>query len=174
MGWVKSSDSASKCLFHRGDGGVGTWGSGSIIQFETSGGLTKLQFYTSAFASGSYAYINTDMDQGTWQHIVGVRQNGVINIYLNGDDSQTTTATNSINVTNTSAKLWVGQRPNASRPWNGSMARTVFRQPYHPQSRSRNLRGREGAIPRGRTATLYGSSDAVTALHTTIAQSCFM
>jgi hypothetical protein len=165
MGWVKSSDSAAKIIFHRGDGGVGTWGSGSIIQFETSGGLTKLQFYTNAFASGSYAYISTNMDQGTWQHIVGVRQNGVINIYLNGDDSQTTTATNSINVSNTSAKLWVGQRPNMSRPWNGSMALHRFSTTVpSPEQIAKIYNDEKVLFQENAQATLYGSSDAVTAL----------
>jgi len=163
MGWFKSSDSSPKALMHRSNASTAGWGSSTILQFETSGNLTKIQAYGSAFVGGSYASVNTSLSDGAWHYVVGVRKDGVLTAYLDGVAG--TSVANTVNLSGTTSRLQVGQRGYLSRPFNGSISlfRISATAPTAEQI-AKIYEDEKVLFQENAKATLYGSSDAVTAL----------
>ncbi len=117
MFWYKATagDYTSQCFLHRGDGGVGTWGSGKIIQIEFNSTNLAAFLAESAFSSfDTVAITGTQAATGQWMHYTLIRRGTFVGAYLNGELKASTSS--SRNLSNTSAKTWIGERPNSSRP----------------------------------------------------------
>ena len=164
--WYKlTSTGTPQCFIHRGDGGSGTWGSGAIIQIEMDTSHIEFQLSASAFSSYDEAEVSVDVAAtGQWQHFVGVRKDGRMHVYIDGVKYGNTASTRDLS--NTSAKLWVGQRPNASRPLsNGSMALLRMSSSAPSEEQVTKMYHQEKKLfQENAKCTLYGTSDAVTAL----------
>jgi len=164
--WYKmTSSSTFQCLLHRGDGGPGSWGSGNIIQIEMDGADLEFQLAGPVFSPNTQVQVPIAKSvTGEWQHFVGVRKGGIMSVYIDGVKYGNTASTQ--NVTNTAATTWIGQRPNSSRPAsNTSMA--LFRMSASVPSAEQVKKIYEDEkflFQENAKCTLYGSSDAVTAL----------
>ena len=167
MFWFKTPSGSvpTECLLHRGDGGTGTWGSGKIIQIEFNS--TNLAAFLAESAFSSYdtvAIPGAQATSGQWMHYTLVRRGTFVGAYLNGELKASTSS--SRNLSNTSAKTWIGERPNSSRPATTSSL-ALFRMGASAPSdeQIKKIYNNEKHLYRENSkATLYGSSDAVTAL----------
>ena len=167
MFWFKTPSGSvpTECFLHRGDGGTGTWGSGKIIQIEFNS--TNLAAFLSESAFSSYDTVTvtgTKAATGQWMHYTLVRSGTSVKAYLNGEVNGT--ASSSRNLTNTSASTWIGERPNSSRPATTSSL-ALFRMSASAPSAEQIKKIYEDEkclFHENAKATLYGSSDAVTAL----------
>ena len=116
MTWVKKHTLTDfSCIVHRGDGGSGTWGSGKILQCEFN--TVELAFFVSESGFATYDKASVPIQMFTankWHHYAAVRKDGYLTAYLDGVPIQTVTSTR--DVSNTSADLWIGNRPNMARP----------------------------------------------------------
>ena len=116
MTWLKTRDKDGfNCLMHRGDGSSGTWGSGKILQCEFN--ATELAFFASDSAFNAYDKVSIPKNKFTnnqWHHYAAIRKDGVLKAYLDGDLVASVASTR--NLDNSNASLWIGERPNASRP----------------------------------------------------------
>jgi hypothetical protein len=164
--WYKMTSTASpECILHRGDGASGTWGSGNIIQIEMDG--TNLEFQIAGPSFSSITQVQVPVAQsatGQWQHFVGVRSGGVMSVYI--DSVKYGNVASTQNATNTSAKTWIGERPNVSRPASNT-SMTLFRMSASAPSAEQIKKMYEDEkvlFQENAACTLYGSSDAVTAL----------
>ena len=167
MFWYKTPSGSVpiECFLHRGDGGTGTWGSGKIIQIEFNSTNLAAFLAESAFSSfDTVAITGTQAATGQWMHYTLIRRGTFVGAYLNGELKDSTLS--SRNLSNTSAKTWIGERPNASRPATTSSL-ALFRMsasaPSDEQIKKIYNDEKHLYIDNAK-ATLYGSSDAVTAL----------
>ena len=164
--WYKlTSTGTPQCFIHRGDGGSGTWGSGNIIQIEMDTSHIEFQLAGPSFVPNTEAEVSVDVAAtGEWQHFVAVRKDGRMHVYVDGVKYGDTASTQ--NVTNTSAKLWVGQRPNSSRPLsNGSMALLRMSSTAPTDEQIKKMYDDEKCLfHENAKCTLHGTSDDVTAL----------
>ena len=164
--WYKlTSTGTPQCFIHRGDGGSGTWGSGPIIQIEMD--TLHLDFQLAASGFTSFDEVKVPVAQsatGEWQHFVGVRKGGRMHMYIDGVKYGNTASTRDLS--NTAATTWIGQRPNASRPLsNGSMTLLRMSTSVPTAEQIKKIYEDEKFLfHENAKATLYGSSDAVTAL----------
>ena len=165
--WFKTPNGSTpiECILHRGDGGTGTWGSGKLIQIEYNGSNLAAYLAESAFSSTDNVNIPiATAANGQWSHYSLVRHGSFFGVYFNGELMSSTTSTR--DVSNTSAKTWIGERPNTSRPLT-TTSLALFRisksaptaEQVKKMYEDEKLLFQENA-----KATLYGSSDAVTAL----------
>ena len=110
-----TSTASPECILHRGDGGSGTWGSGNIIQIEMDGIDLEFQIAGPSFSPLTQVQVPVAQSAtGQWQHFVGVRSSGIMSVYI--DSVKYGNVASTQNATNTSAKTWIGERPNSSRP----------------------------------------------------------
>ena len=167
MFWFKTPSGSvpTECLLHRGDGGTGTWGSGKIIQIEFNSVNLAAFLAESAFSSfDTVTVTGTKAATGQWMHYTLVRRGTSVKAYLNGEVNGT--ASSSRNLSNTSASTWIGERPNSSRPATTSSL-ALFRMSASAPSdeQIKKIYNHEKELFKiNAKATLYGSSDAVTAL----------
>ena len=164
--WYKMTSTASpECILHRGDGGSGTWGSGNIIQIEMDGVHLEFQIAGPSFSPLTQVQVPIAQSAtGQWQHFVGVRSGGVMSVYI--DSVKYGNVASTQNATNTTAKTWIGERPNSSRPAS-STSMTLFRMSASAPSAEQVKKMYEDEkvlFQENAACTLYGSSDAVTAL----------
>ena len=167
MFWFKTPSGSvpTECFLHRGDGGTGTWGSGKIIQIEFNS--TNLAAFLAESAFSSYDTVTvtgTKAATGQWMHYTLVRSGTSVKAYLNGEVNGT--ASSSKNLTNTSASTWIGERPNSSRPATTSSL-ALFRMSASapsPEQIKKMYEDEKVLFQENAKATLYGSSDTVTAL----------
>ncbi|MDA8968115.1 LamG domain-containing protein [bacterium] len=148
--WVNQSDAAqftletvgSKLWFYVVDGG----------QFHAAGG-------------------NTDLPLGVWNQITVTRKNSLMTVYINGVPESTTYRYTGDLIARTSplsiGVLWSATGPSggAEGPWNGSLA--LFRASAtapSPEQIKKIYEDEKVLFQENAQATLYGSSDAVTAL----------
>ena len=168
MVWLNMSNNAQTgIIFHRSAKNIsdGAWGgSGAIIQAEFNGTSLYGHVATDAFntvygPSVPYA----EFANNTWTHYALVRRSGVLYAYVNGEEYSS--AANTLTTTNTSAKLYVGERPVATRPLYGKMALHRFSATApSPEQIKKIYNDEKHLFQENAKATLYGSSDAVTAL----------
>ena len=167
MFWYKATagDYTSQCFLHRGDGGVGTWGSGKIIQIEFNSTNLAAFLAESAFSSfDTVAIPGAQASSGQWQHYTLIRRGTFVGAYLDGELKGSTSS--SRDLSNTSAKTWIGQRPNLSRPLDTTSLALLRMSASAPSDEQvKKMYEDEKVLFRENAkATLYGSSDAVTAL----------
>ena len=164
--WYKlTSTGTPQCFIHRGDGGSGTWGSGAIIQIEMDSSHLELQLAASGFSSFDQVQVPIAQSAtGEWQHFVGVREGGRMHVYIDGVKYGNVASTRDLS--NTSAKLWVGQRPTSSRPLsNGSMALLRMSSTAPSAEQVKKIYDDEKCLfHENAKCTLHGTSDDVKAL----------
>ena len=100
----------------------------------------------------------------TWHHLVGVRLNGILRLYLNGKEVASGAST--VDLTNTNALLAIGVRTTGGyNGINGKLAlfRVSATAPTSEQI-EKMYNDEKQLFQENAKATLYGSSDAVTAL----------
>jgi hypothetical protein len=167
MFWYKATagDYTAQCFLHRGDGGAGTWGSGKIIQIEFNGTNIAAFLAESAFSSfDTVAIPGATAATGQWQHYTLIRRASFVGAYLNGELKDSTISNRDLS--NTSAKTWIGERPNNSRPLD-TTSLALFRMSASAPSDEQIKKiynDEKHLYKENAKATLYGSSDAVTAL----------
>ena len=167
MFWFKlTSTGTPQCFIHRGDGGSGTWGSGNLIQIEMDTTHIEFQLAGSNFSPLKEAEVSVSHTPvGYWNHFVAVRRGGFMHVYANGVKYGNTDASTQ-DVSNTSAKLWVGQRPNSSRPLsNGSMALLRMSSTAPTDEQIKKMYDDEKCLfHENAKCTLHGTSDDVKAI----------
>jgi hypothetical protein len=165
MGWASCVSTSAQCLLHRGDGDATGWNVGSIIQIEMSTNL-KAGVYTSGFAdqSENISFSGTSFANGQMRFVCLARKAGVLRLYVDG--LEVGSVASDIDATNTSASLWLGQRPFSSRPWSsGSLALWRISATAPTADQILKIYNDEKVLFQDNAqATLYGASDAVTAL----------
>jgi hypothetical protein len=139
-------------------------GSPSALVFEY---LNRVRFYTRG-TSGGWHFITepTDLVHGQWQCYAVLRRNGIKEIWRNGKLAIRDTATDSRFVTSSSTILRVGKRSDgAGSPFDGmiSLVRVTGTAPT-PEQIAKMYNDEKHLFATNAKATLYGSSDAVTAL----------
>ena len=164
MGWVSTTSTSPQTLLHRGDGNASGWGTSPIIQIELSGTF-KMGIYTGGFA-GATAVADmpaSELATGSMRHVVITQSGGYLKLYVDNVLKNSTSSTGT--VTNTSANTWIGSRPYSARPWLGSLAlwRISATAPT-PEQIAKIHNDEKHLFQEGAQATLYGTSDAVTAL----------
>ena len=139
-------------------------GSGTPIEFGINSDETPY-LYT---GGGSTPLTGSPLPVGTWLHIVAVRQGGFIGIYVNGKLFNSNTGQNVNNVSLADAHTLIGgyiTNGGRTHPWQGSMAllRMSATVPTDEQI-AKIYNDEKHLFQENAKATLYGSSDAVTAL----------
>lgn len=162
MGWVKLASTGSQVIIDRGneDGATDTNRfvllhlSGSGFQFFIKGGTGETQNLT----VGSNAATNV------WQHVCGIRTGGSLFIYVNGALANSGAST-ARTVTNASAVTRVGLSFNDTSAFGGSLALVRISATAPTATQIAKIYADELPLFQANArATLYGASDAVTAL----------
>ena len=167
MFWYKAAagDYTAQCFLHRGDGGTGTWGSGKIIQIEFNGTNLAAFLANSAFSGyDTVAISGAQAASGQWQHYTLIRRGTFVGAYLDGELQDSTLS--SRDLSNTSAKTWIGERPNNSRPLNTTSLALLRMSASAPSDEQikKIYNDEKHLYKENAKAILHGSSDAVTAL----------
>ena len=155
MGWFNVLSDNGGYLFERLD----TARTGNRIRGYVAG--TTTQFL---IGDASGAVVSKDCTDGQWHFYTGVVRGGVVYLYIDGIlIGSGSTGGNS--VTNTSAITTLGVRSDATTPFAGSLAlwRISGTAPTAEQI-AKIYEDEKVLFQEGAQATLYGSSDAVTAL----------
>lgn len=167
MLWFNTPNkSVAGTLLHRGSNeiGDGSWATNAVTQIEFNTSNLYALVGTNNFAINSGPNVPlTSISNNTWHHYVMVRRGGRIYAYLDGNYMDD--AANILTNTNSTAKLYIGERPVASRVFNGSLAlyRISATAPSVDQIK-KIYNDEKHLFQENAKATLYGSSDAVTAL----------
>ena len=166
MGWVKASDTGSSnvtIMRREGQTGLGAW------RFRSRGGKASLWISDDGVTSIEEAIGTSDVDNGVWHFLVGVKS-GTSNLKMYVDGALETTAslstaTGSLN--SSDAALYIGNNAtfNSSEPWPDSLAllRISATAPSAEQI-AKIYEDEKVLFTENAKATLYGTSDAVTAL----------
>jgi hypothetical protein len=141
-----------------------------VFRAPFNNGTPKTEIYLNA-GNQIGCYINdmgginvNDLSENVWHHISVVRESGTVRFYVNGE--QKVTGSSSVDLTNTSAILSIGKRTAGEfNGINGKLA--LFRMSSTAPSAEQIKKIYEDEkvlFQENAQATLYGSSDAVTAL----------
>ena len=165
MTWFNLTNPAAiGCLVIRSNGGVGTWGSQPIIQVELNS--VNVAAFAANAGFSSYDTVNvpiSNLSNNTWHSYVLTRAEGMLNAYIDGRFIASVASTRTL--TNTAAFTRFGERPNVTRPLSGSMALTRFSATAPTAEQIAKMYNDEKQLfQENAKATLYGTSDAVTAL----------
>jgi hypothetical protein len=104
-----------------------------------------------------------NLTPGVWKLINTVRRGNTFELWLDG--VLMNSLTQAVDLSNTSAKLWIGERPNLSRPMVGSLSlmRWTATAPT-PEQIKKIYEDEKVLFQENAKATLYGTSNATTAL----------
>ena len=155
MGWAKPTTNTTGYVWE-------------IAQHQTAANYTEMFYHTSGqfrFYIQGVGNIQGAAPLNIWTHFVCLRQSGVMYMFINGV-RQSTTANNTINLNNTSAKLRIGIRAyDVTSPFYGeiSLVKTGAGAPS-PEQIKKMYDDEKVLFQENAKCTLYGSSDAVTAL----------
>jgi hypothetical protein len=160
MGWFKRN---SNSTYHR------IWNRADSIHHH------RVEFYTGTTENEVYFYTRDDSETtvvegtlplGIWTYLVGVRESGTLKIYENGVPANSTTGVVRDLTSENNAVLQIGESSlHPGNPFDGSIAlfRISATVPTDAQI-AKIYRDEKALFQDGAQATLYGSSDAVTAL----------
>lgn len=154
MGWVNYPAGGAQYLFARQDAAQ----SGPRLRIYTgSGSIT-------ASSSGATLTGTLAMTVGAWGHVAYLRKDGVAQLYLNG--RLHLSAADAASVSNTSAVTRLGANVNGAFPLTaGALALWRIGATAPSAEQIRKIHADEKALFQpGAQCTLYGASDAVTAL----------
>ena len=171
MGWIKlSSAPAGNIRIFRRAYHTGSAYSGSSISLEVLGGTGYL--YTNvtddSYASFDFVQSTSSVAGIGWVHVAVVRSDNTLSLYVNGKYNNSITTTAALgSLDNPNAVLTVSNDPthSSSTAFTGSLA--LFRisaTAPSPEQIAKIYEDEKHLFQDGAQATLYGSSDAVTAL----------
>ena len=154
MGWIKPTSSTTGYVWEYGAPGDIN---GYTEMYITSSGI--LRFHINGGTQAEKSVV-----QNVWQHFVCVRRGGQSYVYVNGDPSSA--IGNSSSLSNSNAKLRIGIRAyNISTPFYGQLALVRMGASAPSAEQIKKIYEDEKFLfQENATCTLYGSSDAVTAL----------
>jgi hypothetical protein len=167
MGWFKTTNAVTEPFYFYGQYTTG-WVGGGQHRVRLTSGLLDFGMTDDNWSSSDQTLSSATYSDGNWHHYCGVRRGGQIELYADGvlvDTTVITAATGSIS--NTGAKLYYGRRPDgaSSAITQGSLALSRFSATApSPQQIKRIYEDEKVLFQENAQATLYGSSDAVTAL----------
>ncbi|NRQ10067.1 LamG domain-containing protein [Aliiroseovarius sp. xm-v-208] len=155
MGWAKWLGGNSRVIVGRGEPGSSVsprW----LLHVEPGGSY-------SFFASGTYYTAAYTLPNGAWAHVCAVRTGGVLKLYLNGIEVKSAAMT--ADLSNANATLRIGLNYLSAQQWDGgiSLVRIAATAPSSDQIR-RIYEDEKALFQENAACTLYGASDAVTAL----------
>jgi hypothetical protein len=158
MGWFKTSSNGitmfERCASPRSGNGMTVYmdGTGKAIWYKIVSGTPTIVVTPTA------AYNNN-----TWVHFAVIRQNGIVSLYFNGQKDGS--ASDSTDMNNTSAVFRLGANATATSGWTGSLALwRISATAPSPEQIAKIYEDEKVLFQENAQATLYGSSDAVTAL----------
>jgi len=173
MGWFKGDDSTYNSPFEISSPNVDTNGVGSILLLVGPHTNNGLRFYTRNNSSGGWNQNNNGVpfidDNSTWNFVCCLRRSGVKYIYMNGG-AEVNAGTHSDNLTETDSIMRLGTRSDTlpssgASPWTGSLSLWRFGQGAPSAEQIKKIYEDEKVLfQENANATLYGSSDTVTAL----------
>ena len=165
--WAKGGGNA-QCLMIREHGvssGNGLDADGSILLFQHSG---KYAFYSRENGTGSWTnFLASNATYGNyWSHLVMVRSGGTLYGYVNGKLEGSSSFAG--DVSNNDAEIYIGRRnPSVdnSQEYSGSLALArIGGSAPSPEQIKKMYEDEKVLFQENAKCTLYGSSDAVTAL----------
>jgi trimeric autotransporter adhesin len=155
MGWVKTDSSTGSVLLNKSASGSNV---SPYFEVQLTGGN-----YTWVGGSGANAKTIGAVTIGTWQFLTYVRKSGVGYAYLNASLNESEADTN--NYTSNADVLRVGLRTDGYGPYGGSLALwRISATAPSPEQIAKIYKDEKVLFQENAQATLYGSSDAVTAL----------
>ena len=162
MGWENHSTTAGQTLINIGD-----VGSNNSFDLRVQNNVYNAGYLSVANAFASTYSITPSAPSGTWNHVAVVHTGGLLHFYVNGVHSGSWTDSN-INWTThwTTRQVIIGIRGELSTPANAtSMALwRISATAPSPEQIKKIYEDEKVLFQDGAQATLYGSSDAVTAL----------
>ena len=164
MGWMRQSIIASSQILDRGNADR-TSGNGRITVLVNTSSSSGFQFFTRDNAgTGRSVSVGALPAPNVWHFVCAVRVDGVQRLYVNGVEVGTPVA-NTADLSNTAANVYVGQAWDGTNSNNGSLAllRISATAPTAEQI-AKIYEDEKLLFQDNAQATLYGTSDAVTAL----------
>ena len=166
MAWVKNTDTTSNQKIMTRD----LDGSNRLQLYMLNSSGYKFAVYTQDAGSNSYLYTSTSgVNSGQWSFVVAGRKSSTLQMYYNGN-YESGTGSNT-NVTRDisfggSSPLQIGRTPlNTTDHWRGSIALARVGAGFpSPEQIKKMYEDEKVLFQENAKATLYGSSDAVTAL----------
>ena len=163
--WFKTSSSSvnDQYIFDRGVGGSNSRNLMLIMQ-----NTGRIQFYHTRSDGTSSDLQTTDMTSfadNTWHHVVGLYDGSAYRVYVDGNASSVTNTVGRDVGNDGNPKLTIGVRFNYTQTFGGNLA--LFRYSLSAPSAEQIKKIYEDEkhlFQENAKATLYGSSDAVTAL----------
>jgi len=163
MGWWSTSTTASQIGLFRSDGDASSYGTGALFHIELSGTFKALIAGAGYVNAEVVSYPAASFATGGMRFVVIARASGTLNMYIDGILVSSVASDNTM--TNTSARLKVGERDYASRPWQGDIALVRISATAPSAQQIKDIYEAEKPLFQDNAqATLYGTSDAVTAL----------
>ena len=159
MGWV-NPETSNDCILHRAD----TGGTGPEIVFEL-GGTAYPTFFVSDSSNTSFAQLATDYSSRGPTFMAGVKDGALLKLYVDGVLVVSADASAVGSLTNTSAVLRIGLKVDGNKPQAGSLALIRISATAPTAEQIAKIYNDEKVLfQENAQATLYGASDAVTAL----------
>jgi len=156
MGWVKSTNTGAARIAYRANGTA----SPNRYALDITSGPVYRVFVVDG-SSTAFLCSGTAGPNNTWQFVVGLRRSGQLELYVDG--VLEATAGGNADVTNTDATLKVGA--DTAFPLTGSLALLrISATAPSPEQIKKIYEDEKVLFQENAQATLYGSSDAVTAL----------
>ena len=164
MLWAKVSDtSGNEPLIYRTNYDSG-WGL-TAIRLRYSVGAAQFTITDDAFATSDQCSVSGQAN-GVWQHLVGVRRGNTIELWLDGKLGTSTAITNATgSLNNSDATLHIGTRQDLASTLSGSISLVrISATAPSPEQIKKIYEDEKVLFQENAQATLYGDSDAVTAL----------
>ena len=167
MGWFKTTNAVTEPFYFYGQYTTG-WVGGGQHRVRLTSGLLDFGMTDDNWSSSDQTLSSATYSDGNWHHYCGVRRGGQIELYADGvlvDTTVITAATGSIS--NTGATLNYGRRQdgNSGAATIGSLALSRFSATApSPEQIAKIYEDEKVLFQENAQATLYGDSDAVTAL----------
>jgi hypothetical protein len=163
MGWCTPEGVGSRYIF---DGRDSESSPDGFILYRASNGGFQLTTYDAGAGTGVLTNTQTYLSSTQWTFVTALRRNGVLEIYVNGKLDNTNSGTVR-NVDGSSRKTTFGISVplHSYHVWDGSLAlwRMSATTPS-PEQIKKIYEDEKVLFQENAQATLYGSSDAVTAL----------
>jgi len=163
MGWFKTAGS-SGAIFYRAAYSGGYPGAVIRLRFATS--RLQLNITDDGFVTNDQVFPTQTFDDGVWHKYAVVRRGTTLELWLDGSLlGSTTISAASGSLDDSSAVLTIGQNTPLTEAWGGSLAlfRISATAPTAEQI-AKIYEDEKFLFQEGAQATLYGASDAVTAL----------
>jgi len=161
MGWATAS-SASDWMMVRQT--AGTTNTSGFWLYQTGGSYISGDLAYRSFEGGSSTQVTVGTLTTTFKHFAVVRRSGVASTYMNGVFQNSVADTR--NVSSTDAELFIGCMANQNNPWTNGKAALIRISATAPTAAqiAKIYNDEKVLFQENAACTLYGTSDAVTAL----------